>query len=177
MLKKCWKCQSAKSLEQFYVDRSRSDGKQPICKVCLKLSYVDPTRRKASAEKYRVANLEKCREASKLSKRKNPELAKKWVQENIEKVISYKASNRAKRKQATGKYTGQQVSDLFELQKGKCACCQVNLGKTFHRDHITPLVAGGTNDILNIQLLCQKCNLQKGAKDPINFMQTLGYLI
>jgi len=177
MVKKCWKCQFSKHMEQFYVDRSRPDGKQPICKDCLKSRPIDPEKRKASAEKYRIANLEKCREASKLSKRKNPDLAKKWLQENVDRVISYKSSNRAKRKQAHGKYSGQQVSNLFDLQKGKCVCCQIDLGKKFHRDHIKPLALGGTNDIFSIQLLCQQCNLQKGSKDPIHFMQTLGYLI
>jgi 5-methylcytosine-specific restriction endonuclease McrA len=40
-----------------------------------------------------------------------------------------------------------------------------------------PLKAGGTNDILNIQLLCKPCNLSKGAKHPIDFMQQRGFLL
>lgn len=176
-MKNCWKCQFPKSLDNFYVDRSRYDGLQPICKECQKTRNIDPVKRKAVAEKYRLANLDKCREASRLSKQKNPDIGMEWAKNNKQKVSAYKATNRAKRKGALGKYTGKQINNLFKLQNGKCACCKINIEKGFHRDHIKALVCGGSNDILNIQLLCAKCNLQKGKKDSIEFMQTLGYLL
>lgn len=176
-MKNCWKCQSIKSLNSFYVDKSRADGLQPLCKECQKNTHIDPIKRKATTDKYRFSNLDKCREASRLSKQKNPILGKEWAKSNKEKVTAYKALNRAKRKKAIGKYTGEQVSNLFTLQNGKCACCKSNLKKGFHRDHIQALACGGTNDITNIQLLCKLCNLRKGAKDSIKFMQNLGYLL
>ncbi|MGW5524838.1 HNH endonuclease [Gordonia sp. NPDC003950] len=33
-----------------------------------------------------------------------------------------------------------------------------------HFDHVVPLAHGGLNDITNIQLLCQSCNLTKGSE-------------
>ncbi|HAJ80471.1 MAG TPA: hypothetical protein DCO75_11950 [Fibrobacteres bacterium] len=32
-----------------------------------------------------------------------------------------------------------------------------------HLDHMVPLANGGVNDPVNIQLMCEKCNIQKGA--------------
>lgn len=176
-MKKCWKCQNSKALDDFYNDRTRPDGKQPVCKVCQKARQIDPERRKEITRKYRLANAEKCKQATLKSIEKNPDRPKIWAKTNIEKVRAYKATNRAKRKNATGKYTAEQIKNLYGLQKGKCACCKIDLENKFHRDHIIPLVCGGSNDISNIQLLCNKCNLQKGAKDPIDFMQTRGFLL
>lgn len=37
--------------------------------------------------------------------------------------------------------------------------------RPFHFDHIIPLVAGGTDDVNNIQLTCQLCNLAKSRRE------------
>ena len=45
---------------------------------------------------------------------------------------------------------------------GRCVHCD-----TDHKlaiDHIVPLAKGGTNSILNLQLLCENCNTSKGAR-------------
>ena len=55
--------------------------------------------------------------------------------------------------------------------RGKCVCCGVDLSgildcedeATVHFDHIIPLHEGGLNDVSNIQLLCQRCNLKKST--------------
>ena len=45
------------------------------------------------------------------------------------------------------------------------------------RSLIKPLARGGTNQRTNLQLLCPPCNLSKSAKDPIDFMQSRGFLL
>lgn len=40
-----------------------------------------------------------------------------------------------------------------------------------------PLALGGANEDWNIQLLRQRCNNQKKAKHPVDFMQSKGYLL
>lgn len=40
-------------------------------------------------------------------------------------------------------------------------------------DHIFPRARGGQNDDLNLQLLCQPCNSQKGNKTPEEFSKYL----
>ena len=34
-----------------------------------------------------------------------------------------------------------------------------------HIDHIVPLARGGTNDLVNLQLLCAECNQKKYTND------------
>lgn len=51
-------------------------------------------------------------------------------------------------------------------------------GKRLGRPPIyTPEERGGANDDSNLQLLCQSCNRAKGAKDPVEFMRALGFLL
>lgn len=69
------------------------------------------------------------------------------------------------------------VEKLFKAQGGKCVCCQSPLGDKYHLDHIMPLALGGLNVDLNMQLLTAKCNLEKHAKHPVDFMQERGFLL
>lgn len=56
---------------------------------------------------------------------------------------------------------------LFCREKGLCAICKTDLSSIYHTggklaiDHMVPLNLGGVNDSSNLQLLCQKCNLDK----------------
>lgn len=56
---------------------------------------------------------------------------------------------------------------VFLRDKGCCAICLTDLKGLLKTDfdkaidHIVPLNLGGNNDITNLQLVCEKCNLQK----------------
>ncbi len=57
-------------------------------------------------------------------------------------------------------------------ERGQCAECGASLvpevKNKYHFDHIVPLYSGGTNDLCNLQLLCQDCNLRKSySKKPV----------
>lgn len=88
-------------------------------------------------------------------------------------------ARRARINKAGGKFTAAQIDDLYAKQRGRCAGpgCGVKLGDDFRRDHKVPLARGGSNDILNMELLCQPCNARKHAKDPIAWAQENGRLI
>lgn len=98
-----------------------------------------------------------------------------------EKFRAQAAADNARRRAAQiavgGSFTPAQITDLFHKQRGWCACCKVKrLGDDFHRDHKIPLTRGGSNDILNIELLCAKCNLEKQDMDPIDWANKRGLL-
>lgn len=130
---------------------------------------------------YRDNNKEKVRAAHAAWKLANPEKAKAslaaWEKANPEKRIAVNANRRARKRNADGSYTAEQIDCLKGLQKDRCAICAAKLSDKYHRDHIMPLALGGTNDISNIQLLCQTCNCRKGAKHPIEYAQQIGRLL
>lgn len=54
--------------------------------------------------------------------------------------------------------------ELFEASGGCCFNCQVSDGE-FHVHHIVPLADGGTNNRLNLSLLCLECHGKVHQKD------------
>lgn len=121
---------------------------------------------KARSAAWRVANPDQVKAISTAYQVANPEMGR------INNL------NRSARKRAAGgKLSKDIAAKLFNLQKGKCPCCGQPLGENYHMDHIMPLARGGANTDENIQLLRQRCNNQKHAKHPVDFMQSRGFLL
>lgn len=54
---------------------------------------------------------------------------------------------------------------VYERQEHQCAICEKEFEyKDMHGDHITPWTRGGKTTLENCQMLCVKCNLQKGSR-------------
>lgn len=105
------------------------------------------------------------------------ERAAKWAAKNPEQMKVHRRNNKAKRKSAQGRHTLADISDIFRLQKGRCAYCQQRVGEGYRVDHIIALARGGANDRTNLQIVCEPCNLRKWAKDPVDFARLIGLLI
>lgn len=121
-----------------------------------------------SAYKWRAENPEKYKATVRKS-------AKQWRSNNPEAKRAEAAKRRAQKRGVGGSYTKHDISALQVAQRNCCAACKTKLVR-FHVDHVVPLSAGGSNDRMNLQLLCPPCNLSKGARDPLTFMQLRGYL-
>lgn len=99
---------------------------------------------------------------------------REYRQRNPEKVREWAAS-RGRRKH--GRLPSGTVARIKKLQRGKCAVCHVSILKKYHVDHIMPLALEGKHKPNNIQILCPTCNVRKSAKNPIDFMQSRGFLL
>lgn len=103
-----------------------------------------------------------------------------WLAKNPERASHLWHINRARRRAreagAEGSFTKENVLEIFNRQKGKCAECKINLEK-YHIDHVMPLSLGGSNWPTNLQILCKTCNQKKHAKHPIDWAQENGRLL
>lgn len=166
------------------------------CMVCHKAYYVLNAEKVAAYKKqYNIENKESIAEKRKAYREENKEKVRKqkadyaaknskkivakvtaWCKENPNRRREYSHNYRA-RKKGRGVITPGLAEKLMALQKGRCACCGLKLGKDYHMDHIMPLALGGSNSDENMQLLRSKCNMQKNAKHPVDFMQQRGFLL
>lgn len=109
--------------------------------------------------------------------------SRKWQlahpQRRLETAKISNSERRARKAGNGGCHTMAEIEALGTKQKWQCANpdCTKSIKTNYHRDHIMPISRGGSDAIENIQLLCQKCNLTKHAKDPIEWAQSMGRLL
>lgn len=198
--KLCGTCGVEKPSTAFNKASDSKDGLYYRCKQCRKEieSKSDPDRSMARARydrwlstnqehlkeyqrSYYLANRKDRLEKADQFRKLNGDRIRKWLREyyalNKEKYDEYSAARRARKLGAAGTHTKKQVQLVYKNQRGKCACCKLPLNGKYHADHVIPLARGGSNDIGNIQVLCPPCNLSKKDRDPIDFMQSRGFLL
>lgn len=139
-----------------------------------RLRQENPERYNEYCKKYRAT--EKAKQTSAIykaayPKEKRQETSRKYFQSNKEQFKTNVRNRRAKLRAAIGTHTLEDIRNIGELQRWKCAYCLCAIRKIYHGDHIIPLSKGGGNDKSNIQLLCPTCNLSKNAKMPHEFAQ------
>lgn len=137
--------------------------------------------RKAASAKWQAANKERRADAARARRAANPEkfleYKRKWSSENPEKIAAGRVRRRAARKNAGGSHTAEDLARIRLSQRGRCAICKAKLSGFGSVDHITALSRGGSDNPSNLQIVCRSCNSQKHAKDPIEFMQSRGFLL
>jgi hypothetical protein len=200
--KTCSKCGERKPFEAFSMHNGTKDGFRPNCKMCV--SEYNAAYRKCNAERvrksaaawrsdnpdlmrrykaaWRASNRDRALQATANWAKANPDRAREaraaWYAANPDARRIHKQNRRARKLENGGELSRGIAVKLLKLQKGKCACCNSDLSETgYHIDHIMPLALGGSNDDDNVQLLCPACNASKGAKNPVDFMQSRGFLL
>lgn len=142
---------------------------------------ANPEKTLAAIKAWRKANPGKMRAAMAAWAAANPEKSRArnaaWRKRHPETVKANNSNEAARRRGAEGRHTKEEVKQLLARQKFRCAVCKKSIEGGYHKDHIVPVSRGGSNYIRNLQLLCPKCNLKKGKKNPIRFMQEMGYLL
>jgi 5-methylcytosine-specific restriction endonuclease McrA len=202
MAKLCSRCKRESPLSQFGNNSRSRDGLKYACYSCTnaasdKYRAENPLKEKAKKAKFREAhsieikayndkymaeNKKKCDDMKAAWRSANPEKAKEatrfWQSKNKSALRINNQNRRARKIANGGKLSRNIASVLFALQRGKCVSCRVILSKSgYHLDHVTALANGGSHDDKNMQLLCPHCNMSKHAKDPVDFMQSRGFLL
>lgn len=78
---------------------------------------------------------------------------------------------------ADGRFSAEDIERIHKAQKYRCVICRCDTRESRHIDHIVPLASGGSNWPENLQILCPRCNIRKSNKDPVEFMQEVGFLL
>lgn len=144
------------------------------------LAYLEKNRTSENARsaEYRAKNPNWFKEYYEKNKDEMRERSRIYMKNNPEKVRIRCANRRAMKKANGGKLSAGITEKLLEMQKRRCAVCRSSFEKRkFHLDHIVPLSKGGAHEDSNIQLLCPTCNISKGNKNPVDYMQSKGYLL
>jgi len=182
----CSKCGAEKPRSEFHASKTSKNGLKSNCKACRSIGFSSWREKNIDKDMARKAdwarrNREKMNANSARYRDRNPNKASfdsaRWRSENPERARIQLQNKRAKKRENGGRLSPGLAKKLFALQKGKCACCGFPLGNDFHLDHIVPSALGGPNRDSNIQLLRRKCNMSKGAKHPLIFMQSKGFLL
>jgi 5-methylcytosine-specific restriction endonuclease McrA len=84
---------------------------------------------------------------------------------NRSKLTLYTNNRRARKLQAKGSHTDKEWQELKYFYHFTCLCCRRQEPEIkLTRDHVIPLIQGGTDSIDNIQPLCSQCNSKKNNK-------------
>lgn len=94
---------------------------------------------------------------------------REWTAANPDKVRDHWTAQRARRVQADGDHTAAELQAQCARQKGRCFYCKTRLGDSYHDEHVTPIILGGSNGLENIVAACPTCNQRKAAKHPMDF--------
>jgi 5-methylcytosine-specific restriction endonuclease McrA len=147
-----------------------------MCKDCKK-SYHDKWRAEnrekwnSYSAKYTAENAEREKARKSRWQAENPEKVKasrgKWAKANPDKLRAKLRRRRAKKRNAQGDHTVEQLQARFDYHGNKCVYCDST--ENLHADHQIPLSRGGTNFASNMVPACASCNTSKGTKTPIEF--------
>lgn len=112
---------------------------------------------------------------------------REWHKRNPEYARQKSAQRRAMKKETMVGEVPTRI-DILVRQGGMCANCKSKEEEIaphimkghlvrWHVDHIMPLALGGTHTADNVQVLCARCNYDKGSKHPIDFAHEQGRLL
>jgi len=189
--KLCSKCCKVKALSSFTEQKASPDGKDYWCRLC-RAEYRQAYYTKNKASENALASEWKRQNSLYLSsynrqyhedryqsdpvyRQHKIDLMVEWQRRNPEYQRSQKARRRAIMRDSGGVVTRSEICSMMEEQRGKCFYCPASLTNSYHLEHKTPLVRGGTNQRKNVCLSCPTCNLRKGQKTSQEFLSVLRY--
>jgi 5-methylcytosine-specific restriction endonuclease McrA len=153
--------------------REQDTRRSHASRWAYRLLYRDKAR--ASARRYRERYPDRHRESVRAHRRRFPDSSRlasaDWRRRNPDKHAANSASRRARVLGGGGSHTEKQWRDLCIEYGGRCAYC--HRVKELVRDHVIPLVLGGSNDITNIAPACRNCNQRKGRMLQEEFLDVM----
>jgi 5-methylcytosine-specific restriction endonuclease McrA len=176
--KECSQCVEVFTLEEFPVDERSADRHSSECLYCsrirtsalAKASYdKDPETWKARGRKWRSENRDwtnqYAKEYGKANREKRNEYLRGWFKRNPGMAKIYRHQREARKRDAAGFFTKEQLIARIEFYGGLCYLCGCDwyalpkVNQTI--DHVIPLNGGGSQWSANLRPACRSCNSSK----------------
>lgn len=190
--KSCTQCGALQPVDRFAVSRVYSDGRATWCKSCTneynRAKFYQPT----TTGSKQCSKCKETKDVSLFPANRSRTDGRDGRCLDCAKVhsakyfrtpagrLSHKRGGHARRArtiQATGNYTSDQLSAVYDRHES-CIYCQTHLEhneKTI--DHVVPLAGGGSNFAQNLVVACRSCNSSKCDADPTEWCTTrLGHV-
>lgn len=178
--RKLWRLENKDKIADYHKEYYEAN-KETLCERAMEYREQNKEHLSELARKYYLDNSERIIARSRQYYIDNAERisdrSRQYVKDNPDIISEARRNRRARKKLAVGTHTKEDINNLLNLQKKKCAVCKKPISDCYHVDHVVALSKGGSNDRYNLQLLCPPCNLSKHDKDPIDFMQSRGKLL
>lgn len=151
MEKDCGKCGVTRPLSGYYRNKDSPDGRRSVCKVCSN-AYIA------------------------IYRKENPGIIKRIDARKKRKYRERYTMNEAVRKARKNRLLDTLVNEerekMLTVFEDKCVICDKDYE---HLDHFIPIYVGhGGTSKGNIVPMCSRCNLTKQAKNPFEWVKTLG---
>lgn len=158
-IKWCPKCEEVHSIDNFHKNGSTL---RSFCKACECTRSVDS---KEKVGYYARPGVKERRNAdSALCKRARYNTDEEYRGKEIQRCRVREAT-----KENRGYYTKTEWDATLSIFKQSCAYCGAEHRLT--REHIIPLVDGGTNTIENVIPACLRCNASKGRSSMVEWFK------
>jgi 5-methylcytosine-specific restriction endonuclease McrA len=175
--KLCPYCGVVKAAAEFYKDKGQPTGLYVNCKVChraltdaWKATHPEAVKRTARASygRNRVKRIQEAKDYWYTNHERCKARARAYKLANRTQATALQRNRDARKTGNGGTHTAEDIQAQYERQGGKCFYCHQKLDK-YHVDHAIPLVLGGSNGPENLVVACPECNMEKGAKHPMDF--------
>jgi len=147
-----WYAKNAEKKKAAVIARKKNDPTYAQRqRECVNRWYANnKTAHGTKMRKWRAENVER-----------NKKLIRDWLKKNPLKKKSYALKREAKKRNAPGICTAEQLKARIDFYGGCCAYCGAVADTV---DHVVPLERGGTNWPANLRPACRSCNSSKGDK-------------
>ncbi len=179
-MKTCTKCNEAKAVSEFYVNKGTAASHCKKChcreaqarRVAKRIDPVQVEKERVAAKKYRDANPEyvnrerarvrnRFLSLSSTEKEKLYEYSKLYFRTHRAESLARNAKYRANKYGAPGYCSPEQRKARFAIFGDRCAYCH---GPAEAADHVIALTRGGSNWPANLRPSCNSCNSSKCNK-------------
>jgi len=196
---KCKACRAERGRKYYeenkekVLERGRKyyeENKEKVAEAVRKYRKKNPEKVAESNRKYYEENKEKVAELKRKWSKKNPEKVaeshRRWREKNLERLAEYllkwgaanpeKSAERGRRRRArkanaNGTHTAEQVKARFDYYGNKCIYCGSE--EDLQIEHRIPLARGGSDWPANLAPACGPCNRSKGTKTEAEFKKLL----